>query len=103
MTSGARRSPISSTRLAFGIAAAATPGSVATSSLCSFLRRSTIEKNASTSGAGSRPGGQEAAQLLERAHDSVEGTSGTSSRSAAANTLSDTSEIDGAQSRIARS
>ena len=35
--------------------------------------------------------------------DSVEGTIGTSSRSAALNTLSETSEIDGAQSRIARS
>jgi len=35
--------------------------------------------------------------------DSVEGTSGTSSRSAAEKTLSETSEIDGGQSRIARS
>ena len=41
--------------LADGIAVSATPGSVSISSLCRFLRRSTIEKNASTAGAGCGP------------------------------------------------
>ena len=78
-------------------------GSDSASSRCSFLRRSTIERNASTAGLGSPALARKPWSCSKVRTDSVEGTIGTSIRSAALNTLSDTSEIDGAQSRIARS
>ena len=106
-TSGRRVTPISSTALATGIAVRATPGSAsgsdAASSRCRRRRRSTIDRNATVSGAGCGPSARNDCSCSNVRTDSVDGTSGTSSASAAVNTFSDTSEIDGGQSRIATS
>ncbi len=64
-------------------------------SRCRDLRTSTIEKNASTCG----PPSTSDASCSNVLEESVAGMIGTSSASAASNTLSDTSEMLGGQSR----
>ena len=96
-----RSSPIRSTSSANGIAA---PSIVSLSSersraitwRCSDLRTSTIEKNASTGGPPPATRSESCSNVRD---DSVAGMSGTSSASATSNTLSETSEMLGGQSR----
>ena len=66
-------------------------------SRCRRLRPSTIEKNASTCGA--RRCDELGRSCSNVRDESVAGISGTSSASAASNTLSETSEMLGGQSR----
>ena len=68
-------------------------------SRCSFLRRSTIEKNASSSGLRPLNSATKSASCSSVRTESVVGMSGTTITSAACSTFSDTSETDGGQSR----
>src|SRR3984957_15579268 len=68
-------------------------------SLCSFLRRSTIEKNASSSGRWPLNSPTKSDSCSSVRTDSVVGMSGTTMTSAAWSTFSDTRETDGGQSR----
>jgi hypothetical protein len=67
----------------------------AITSRCSDFRTSTIEKNASTCG----PWATSSSNCSKVREDSVAGITGTSRASAASNTLSDTREMLGGQSR----
>ena len=78
-------------------------GRASTTSRCSRLRRSTIEKKAMMSGRRSTSASTNSPSCSKVRSVRVDGMSGTSRASAASNTLSDTSEIDGGQSSTARS
>ncbi len=104
---GARCTDICSITDSAGIAVAAksarSSGSSSAISLCSRLRRSIIEKNASTSACWPLKSPMNSVSWSSVRTDSVVGISGTSSRSAACSTLSDSSEMPGGQSRMTTS
>jgi hypothetical protein len=100
---GARSTDIVSMTDRAGMAVAATSVRSAMSfsaiSLCSFLRRSTIEKKARIAGLRPANSSTNSDSWSRVRTDSVVGISGTTMTSAACSTFSETSETDGGQSR----
>src|ERR1700722_17225880 len=98
---GARSTDIRSMRDRAGMAAAVTPVRSAERFLviswCNFLRRSTMEKNARTSGRSPSKSATKPVSWSSVRTDSVVGISGTSRTSAACMTFSETSEMLGGQ------
>ena len=99
---------MSSTSVAAGMEAWTTSsglvsGSVATTSRCSRLRPSTIEKKATILGRRSTSPATKSPSCANVRTVRVEGMRGTSRASAASKTLSETREMDGGQSSIVRS